>query len=305
MESSQFTVGLLTFLSVMGLGGAGVAALWARRMLLRDRLEGESSKFDIESNGLNATQTTMVDRVGTAFQPRKRSGKLEQQLAQAGYFSPTAAGIYLGAKLLLFTLAAIVLAAALYRLPLDTSRWLSLTIAGAAIASFIPNLVVSSRRAARRKEIQIRLSDTIDMLEICVSSGMGLEMAWHSVAQRISMVSPALADEMALVNLETHLGADNASAMRNMAERTGVHELASLTAVLLQSERFGTSVADALKTFAMSLREERSLRAQEAAEKLVVKLLFPMVLFIFPAVVIVLVGPAFLQLSEALGGGGG
>ena len=109
-------------------------------------------------------------------------------------------------------------------------------------------------------------------------------------------MSAPLADEMALTNLELHLGGSRAVAMRHMAKRTGVDDITSFVAVLVQSERFGTSIGEAVRTFAESMREERSLRAQEAAEKMAVKLLIPLVLFIFPALFAVLVGPAGIQI---------
>jgi tight adherence protein C len=114
-------------------------------------------------------------------------------------------------------------------------------------------------------------------------------------------VSPSLADEMVLANLEIRLGAARADAMRHMARRTGADELHSLAAVLVQSERFGTSMSEALTLFAQSMREARSHRAQEAAEKMSVKLMLPMLMFIFPALVLVTAGPAFILLYKALG----
>jgi tight adherence protein C len=127
---------------------------------------------------------------------------------------------------------------------------------------------------------------------------MGMDMAWNSVSDEVRAVSPTLADEMALTNLEIHLGAPRVVAMRNMARRTGADELSSLVAVLVQSERFGTSVVDALRTYANAMRETRSMRSQEAAEKMAVKLLFPMILFIFPSVILVMIGPAGMTLYK-------
>jgi tight adherence protein C len=129
---------------------------------------------------------------------------------------------------------------------------------------------------------------------------MGLDMGWNAVADESRRVSDTLADEMALTNLEMHLGANRTSAMRHMVERTGVDELGSLVAVLVQSERFGTSITEALRTFAKSMREIRSQRAQECAEKMAVKLIFPMVLFIFPVTFIVVGGPAAMKLLEIM-----
>jgi tight adherence protein C len=165
---------------------------------------------------------------------------------------------------------------------------------------FVPNIIVSSRRARRAREIRRYLADALDLLEICASAGMGIDMAWNSVADEVRSVSATLADEMALTNLEIHLGAKRADAMRHMAQRTGAEELSSLVAVLVQSEKFGTSITDALRNFATSMRETRSQRAQETAEKMAIKLIFPMIAFIFPAAVMVMAGPAFISLFGAL-----
>ena len=165
-------------------------------------------------------------------------------------------------------------------------------LCGGAMLFLIPNLVVHHRRTKRRREVRAHLPDALDLLEICVSAGMGLDLAWNSVADEIRGVSPTLADEMALTNFEIHLNAPRAAAMRHMAERTRADELSSLVAVLVQSERFGTSIGEALRTFSESMRDSRSQQAEETAEKMVVKLLFPMILLIFPAIFIVICGPA-------------
>jgi tight adherence protein C len=127
-----------------------------------------------------------------------------------------------------------------------------------------------------------------------------MDMAWNAVADEIRRVSGVLADEMALANLEVHLGVQRPDAMRHMAERTGAAEISSLVAMLVQTERFGTSIGVALKTFAESIREQRSLLAQETAEKMAVKLIVPMVVLIFPAIVIVMAGPAAMELYKML-----
>jgi tight adherence protein C len=132
---------------------------------------------------------------------------------------------------------------------------------------------------------------------------MGLDMAWNAVCDEFRGVSQILADEMALSNLEMHLGAPRADAMRNMAKRTGVEDISSLVATLVQSERFGTSVSQALRTYADAMRQERSARAEEAAEKLAIKLLFPMVMFIFPCMFVVILGPAGVRIKEMFLGG--
>jgi tight adherence protein C len=173
-----------------------------------------------------------------------------------------------------------------------------IVVCGAAIAFFLPNIVLKRLATKRCSEVRRHLPDVIDLLEISVSGGMGLDTAWNAVAVEIRAVSPLTADEMALTNFEVLLGAERGDAIRNMALRTNSNELDSLVAVLVQSDRFGTSISEALRVFAQTMREMRSQRAEEHAEKMAVKMLFPMVLFIFPVVLIVAAGPAVLTLVE-------
>ncbi len=175
-------------------------------------------------------------------------------------------------------------------------------IAVVAFFALLPNILVSMRKRRRTANVRSHLPDAIDLLEICVSSGMGMDTAWNAVCDEFRGVSPILADDMALSNLEMHLGAPRADAMRNMARRTGVEDIASMVATLVQSEKFGTSVSQALRTYADAMRTERSQRAEEAAEKLAVMLLFPMVMFIFPCMFIVILGPAGVRIREMFAG---
>jgi len=175
-------------------------------------------------------------------------------------------------------------------------------IGSGVLLFFLPNFVVRHRLNKRREEIRRRLPDSVDMLEICVTSGMGLDQAWNAVAEEIRRVSPIIADEMELTNLEVSLGTPRAEAMRHMAERTGSEDLNSLVALIVQAERFGASIVEALKTYAKTMREIRSQRAEEAAEKTAVRLLLPMVAFIFPAVLVVMVGPAVIKMMVVFNG---
>jgi len=222
-------------------------------------------------------------------------------LIRAGYMSRAAPAVYTGVKMVL--LAAGVTVAAFLVLPLEATAakkvlWVSL---GGVIPFFLPNFVVRSRERQRQDEIRRHLPDAIDLLEICVSSGMGLDTAWNMVAEDIDQVSPVLGNAMDLCNFEMHLGASRTEAMRNMAARTGAEQLSSLAAILVQSERFGTSVAVALKEFADWMRDERHLHAEEEAEKMPMKLLFPMALFIFPAIMVVALGPAMIHIIRTMG----
>ena len=289
----------LTFLALAAIGGAIATARSSQRKVHRARLrEGvaKPAKRETSTNWL----VDVLRRLGGLATMGGASTSLKQALAHAGYHGSSAPSIYMGTKMLLLLVGVTAAGAALMPLRLSLTASLLLATLGGIAMSFVPNMVVHLRRRKRCAEVRSNLPDAIDLLEICVSSGMGLDMAWNSVTDEVRHVSQILADEMALTSLEMRLGLPRAEAMRHMAERTGAAELSSLVAMLVQSERFGTKMADALRTFAESMRENRSLRAQEAAEKMAVKLLFPMVLFIFPAVIIVIAGSAGLKLYKMI-----
>ena len=296
---TQIVLPILVFLAVAALGTAIVAVLAGRRKSFEPRLrsiQGGEAALGAPDQGL----VRVARRIGGAVSMGKTSGSLKEQLAHAGFYNPNAAATYLGVKLLLLFIGMVGMAVLMFALDLPTALRIYLSALVAAVMFFLPNMVVASRRAKRRAEVRSHLPDAVDLLEICVSAGMGLDMAWNQVCEEIRNVSSVLADEMALTVLEIQLGAPRTTAMRHMSERTGAEELASLVALLVQSDRFGTSVADSLRTFAVSMREQRSQRAEEQAEKTAVKLLFPLVFFIFPVMLIVMVGPAGITLYHIM-----
>ena len=265
--------------------------------------EWDAIQPEVPSGGSTDTTGGLAEAITKPFASSKPSDNLKAQLAHAGFHEESAATVYLGSKMLLFVGGALIVAAALM---LFFGVWFPYAIAAGVFAggilSFVPNMYVHSKRQKRREAIRNHLPDAVDLLEICVASGMGLDMAWNQVSEQIRGVSPHLADEMALSNLEMHIGASRSEALRHMVDRTGAEDLASLVAVLIQSERFGTSISEALKTFSETMREMRSMRAEESAEKMAVKLLFPMILFIFPVVLIVVAGPAGIQIADVMFG---
>lgn len=286
----------LVFLAVVFLGGAIISARAAKRKAIAPRLFTDQI-VEVQGEG-EARALEMVDRVGRAVTFGKTTDKLQKQLAQAGLSDPSAPQIFLGAKILLLVVGAGIVGLATLWFPVPLLLKVLLMVFTGGIMSFLPNLYVSSRRTGRSQEVRRCLADATDLLEICVCAGMGLDMAWNVVTDEIRSVSTILADEMALTNLEIQLNAPRHVAMRHMAERTNSPELLSLVAVLIQSERFGTSVGEALQQFAANLRQERSSKAEESAEKMSAKLIIPMVLFVFPAAMVVMVGPAVLKLLE-------
>ncbi len=301
-QNIDILIPALASASVLTTGSAILLAKVAKRKAIRKRLEGLTVGLGRSSAAAPGKSRLLeaLGRLGHLFSRKSPSSSLRQDLANAGYHGTSASAVYIGAKILLLCAGLASAGLALWSMELATHLKLFLVLVAGGVLFFVPNIYVRSRRRRRTLEVRHHLPDAVDLLEICVASGMGLDMAWNSVADEIRGVSTTLADEMALTNLEIHLGAPRGTALRHMAERTGVSELSSLVSLLVQSDRFGTSVGETLRVFAESMREERSLRAQEAAEKMAVKLLFPMVLFIFPAVLVVLVGPAAIQLFHAI-----
>ena len=296
MEMYQLIIPALTFAAVVGIAGTIVIARASRERTLRARIHGTAAFQRREHD--SSSFVGALEQVGRAASTEQAPGPLREKLVQAGYHGINAPLVYMGAQLLLL-LVGIAIATPIV-LVLDMSLLMRgcLGFAVVALMALLPNLVVTFQQRARRQEVRSHLPDAIDLLEICVSAGMGLDMAWNAVSKELRTVSGVLADEMALANLEMHLGVARATALRNMAQRTGAVELSSLVATLVQSERFGTSVGQALRVYADSLRAERSQRAEEAAEKLMVKLLLPMLIFIFPVLFIVILGPAGIKIME-------
>ncbi len=269
------------------------------RSLARMRSRGEEPGSRESSSSSRVVQS--LSSVGQRASSGQFSSSLQRQLARAGYPSPSAPAVYVGAKIVVFLIG--ISLAAILGLLLRTSfqNCLLLIVAAGVVAFLLPNLHVHRRQQRRYHEIRTRLPDAVDLLEICVSSGMGLDMAWNAVSQEIQRVSTTLADEMELTRLEIHLGVPRTEAMRHMAERTGVEDISSLVALLVQSDRFGASIVHALETFATTMRDVQSKRAEESAEKMAVKLIFPMVLFIFPTLFLVMVGPAVMRIVDVMG----
>ena len=318
---AQRLIPILVFLCVITLGGAVLLYRGWRRRVLEERLYGNGQPGQFGGFGgagaagnaaMNQYYTgggamalepqsrlvNTVEQIGRAVSSDKPEQGLRQELAQAGFYHDSAPTIYVGAQLMLGLVALTLGGALAFSFDIALMFRACIMVAFLAIFALLPNIYVKLRRRRRSAEVRGTLPDAIDLLEICVSSGMGMDTAWNAVCDEFRGVSPILADEMALSNLEMHLGAARADAMRNMAKRTGVEDINSMVATLVQSERFGTSISQALRTYADAMRAERSQRAEEKAEKLAVLLLFPMVMFIFPCMFIVILGPAGIKIRE-------
>ncbi len=299
--SPEILIAILTFVSVMTIGASVLIFRRQKKKVVEQRLQN-SQELQTQETDTNKKSAFMelLEKIGNFASHGQTTTTLWEQMTRAGYLSTAAPAIYTGIKLLLFGVGLVGIGLLIVPMEIALLTKITLVSLGGIVFFFIPNMVLAKELKKTQYDISSHLPEAIDLLEICVSSGIGLEMAWNIVADEIQPVSSVLARAMALSNFEIHLGADRVEAMQHMSKRTGVEKLSSLAAILVQTERFGTSVADALKTFAESMREERDFLAQENAEKMAVKLIIPMVMFIFPAVLLVVAGPAFIVLYTKL-----
>ena len=170
----------------------------------------------------------------------------------------------------------------------------------AAVGYYAPNLVLNSMVKRRQREIFENFPDALDLMTVCVEAGLGTEAAMMRVAKDMQVKSPALGDEMRIVNLELRAGSDRERALRNLAFRTGVDEIDGFVTMISQAERFGTSIAASLRIQSDLLRTRRRQRAEEAAAKIALKLLLPLIFCVFPALMVVLMGPAMIQVYRVM-----
>ena len=227
---------------------------------------------------------------------------IKLRFAHAGIRHPAAASAFFGIKTLLTLGLPLVgfLLIALSGSPLKGNNLLLAMLALAALGYYGPNLVLSHLVKVRQREIFESFPDALDLMTVCVEAGLGTEAAMMRVAEDMQFKSPALADEMRIVNLELRAGAVRERALRNLAIRTGVEEVDSFVTMLSQAERFGTSIAASLRVHSDMLRTRRRQRAEEAAAKIALKLLFPLIFCIFPSLMVVLMGPAMIQIYRVL-----
>jgi tight adherence protein C len=178
---------------------------------------------------------------------------------------------------------------------------LTLALPAMGVAYVIPGFVLARKAKRRQHRIRLSLADALDLLVVSVEAGLGLDQALARVGLELTLAHPDLSSELRLVNLELLAGTGRADALRNLADRTGVDDLSSLVAMLVQTDKFGTSVAHSLRVFSETLRTKRRQRAEEAAAKTGVKMVFPLVVCIFPSIWIVTIGPAAIKFIQVLG----
>jgi tight adherence protein C len=226
--------------------------------------------------------------------------KLQKQLMHAGFRSANAPVLFRGIQLLALAgfPAVVALVCAILARPLSSALlWILMAF---VIGFFLPRYVLRRMIKSRQQLVRWGLADALDLMVISVEAGLGLNAAMVRVSSELKEVHPDICEEFELANLEIRVGRERDEALRNLAERTGVDDLQSLVAMLIQTDKFGTSIARAIRVFSDSLRTKRRQRAEQAAQKAAVKLLFPLACFLFPTLFIAILGPAALTMMDTL-----
>jgi len=219
--------------------------------------------------------------------------KMQKRLVAAGYRRNEALLIFAGIRVGVALLTFVVLST-----PLIVRPNLGTALVGAIIAYLVPGFVLGKMASKRQHIIRMGLPDALDLLVVSVEAGLGLDQAILRVGNELAFAHPDLCDEMRLVNLELRAGVARPVALSNLGERTGVDDVISLVAMLVQTDKFGTSVAQSLRVHSDTLRTKRRQRAEEKAAKLGAKMVFPLVICIFPAIWVVTIGPAAIKFIE-------
>lgn len=290
---------LLAFAFISLVVTAGAMALSPGTAAVIERRLGEITGKPIRAGRDTVSFDRAVDalkRIGRAV-PKSPSemGKLQLRLVHGGFRRHDAVAIFLGIRA-----GAALLCFALIATPVLVRPSIPLALGAAGLGYVLPAMVLA--RLARRRQHRIRLSvpDALDLMVISVEAGLGLDQAMQRVGDELAPVHPELSEDMRMINLELRAGKARPEALHNLAARTGVDDLNSLVAVLVQTDKFGTSVAQALRVHSDVLRTKRRQRAEEAAAKTGVKMVFPLVICIFPAIWIVTLGPAAIKFMQII-----
>lgn len=305
MHKLQFLILAVLFLAIFG--GAALVMLLLTRDPVKERLLG----LDDRDGAARLPERSWRERLARLAEPLARlsvptegweSSPARLRFINAGWRAPSTPGMFYAGK----TALTVGLPLAVFLLLRhDTGRATSVTFlylsVAAAIGYYLPDLILKRRIALRQREIFETFPDALDLMTVCVEAGLAMDAALARVGAEIGLKSPVLAEELQLVTLELRAGSAKEKALRNLALRTGVEDVDSLAKMLIQADRFGTSVGTALRVQSEQLRTRRRQLIEENAGKIATKLLFPLIFCIFPALLVVLLGPSVLQIMRSVG----
>jgi tight adherence protein C len=246
----------------------------------------------------------LVGSLGKLVKPKSRGGEsdLQKTLMRAGYRRESASVIFLGLKafLAIVFLGASVLIRIWVLRTLSSFHLILFSIVLAYVGFYLPNLWLRVKSARREEKILEGFPDALDLMVVCVEAGIGLDAAINRVGEEMKLSNKVLGEEFRLLSLELRAGKQRRDALRNLATRTGLEDVSSLVSLLIQTDKFGTSVAQALRVHSESMRIKRYQKAEELATKLPVKMVFPLIIFIFPSIFVTVLGPAIIQIFRVL-----
>jgi tight adherence protein C len=243
-----------------------------------------------------------ANKLGQSLRPsdEQELGKLRLKLLNAGFRHENSVTVFFGIKVILMLLGVTIvfpLAALKFGL---TRNAVILTVVTGGLGFYLPGMVVDGRKKKRSEAIFLGLPDALDLMVVCVEAGLGLDSAMRRVSNELSTSCPVLCEEFAISNFQLQMGRPRKDVLRDLGLRTGVDDMRSLAAVIIQAEKFGSSIGSALRVQSDAMRLRRRQLAEERAAKTAVKIMIPLILFIFPGVFVVLVGPAGIQIANTL-----
>ena len=280
------------------------ASATAQRLHELDDPRGIAVSQSIEAPMMETLAERIAEPINRLVPPSAADAKkLHKQLMQAGYRSPSAPAVYRMTQLGLMLLfpALLVTVWTLWGKPINSVMIPALLAFG--VGFILPRFMLNRLISSRKLRIAWGLADALDLMVITMEAGLGLNAAMLKVCEELKPVHRDISEEFELANLEIRVGRERSEALRNLADRTGVEDLNSLVAMLIQADRFGTSIARAVRVYSDSLRTRRRQRAEQAAQKAAFKLLLPLGALLFPTMFIIILGPALLNISDMLGNG--
>lgn len=298
---------------------AGTAGFWLLATLLnrqssrtamrleefRDPLSRQRRALAEGERGMS--MSSLVERaaptLSRALEPKteNEAGELRVRLANAGFSRPNAVRNFLAIKVLALVLGLIGgIAWISIRPGAMTGDWWTIPITSGALAFYLPEVILRSMKSARQEKVFLQLPDALDLLVVCVEAGLGLDQAMRRVADELEEAAPEVSEELSAANMQLQMGKPRREVLHEMGVRTGVDDMKALVAILIQADKFGTSIGQALRVHSDTMRVKRRQLAEEKAQQTAVKMIFPLVLFIFPGIFVELVGPAAIQLMENL-----
>ena len=279
-----------------------VSATASRLRDLADAPAGGQST--LEHNPVTSVAERIAEPINRLLPPSAANArKLQKELMQAGFRSPFAPSVYRASQMLSMIAFPALILFIWTIIPRPLNTVMMPAIFAALVGFILPRFILNRLKASRKLRITWGLADALDLMVITMEAGLGLNAAMLKVCDELKDVHPDISKEFELANLEIRVGRERSEALRNLADRSGVDDLNSLVGMLIQADRFGTSIARAVRVYSDSLRTKRRQRAEQAAQKAAFKLLLPLGGLLFPTMFIIILGPALLNISDMLGGG--